>query len=46
MHAILLDPVPITRARLAEVIDAGWVGREAICRHTTDHPPSVCMPVP
>ena len=32
LHAILLEPVAITRANLAAVIDAGWVPRETVCR--------------
>lgn len=32
VDAILLEPVPITRANLARVIEAGWVSRAAVCR--------------
>ena len=32
MDAILLKPVPITRANLNVVIDAGWVKKEVVCQ--------------
>jgi D-xylose transport system substrate-binding protein len=32
MDAILLKPVPITRANLAIVIDAGWVEKQVVCQ--------------
>ena len=32
MNAILLKPVPITRANLNTVIDAGWVKKEVVCQ--------------
>ena len=32
MDAILLKPVPITRANLSIVIDAGWVKKEVVCQ--------------
>jgi D-xylose transport system substrate-binding protein len=32
MNAILLKPVPITRANLNEVIDAGWVKKQVVCQ--------------
>jgi D-xylose transport system substrate-binding protein len=32
MDAILLKPVPITRANLNAVIDAGWVKKEVVCQ--------------
>jgi D-xylose transport system substrate-binding protein len=34
--AILLEPVPITRANLDVVIDAGWIARESVCRGVAD----------
>ena len=32
MEAILLKPVPITRANLANVIEAGWVKKQVVCQ--------------
>jgi len=32
MDSILLKPVPITRANLNAVIDAGWVKKEVVCQ--------------
>jgi D-xylose transport system substrate-binding protein len=32
MDAILLKPVPITRANLNAVIDAGWVKKQVVCQ--------------
>ena len=32
MDAILLKPVPITRANLNVVIDAGWVKKQVVCQ--------------
>jgi len=32
MDAILLKPVPITRANLNAVIDAGWVNKQVVCQ--------------
>ena len=32
MNAILLKPVPITRANLNTVIDAGWVKKQVVCQ--------------
>lgn len=32
MNAILLKPVPITRANLNAVIDAGWVKKQVVCQ--------------
>ena len=32
MDAILLKPVPITRANLSTVIDAGWVPKAVVCQ--------------
>ena len=31
MTAIFLTPVPITRDNLSTVLDAGWIGRDALC---------------
>ena len=44
--AILLEPIPITRANLDVVIDAGWVPRDRVCRGldgAADAPPA-CRP--
>ena len=40
--AVLLEPVAITRANLALVIDAGWIAREVACRDAGDDPPPAC----
>ena len=32
MEAILLKPVPITRANLNLVIEAGWVKKQVVCQ--------------
>jgi D-xylose transport system substrate-binding protein len=32
MNALLLTPIPITRDNLAVVIDAGWIGKDEVCR--------------
>lgn len=32
LDALLLAPVPITRDRLGEVIDAGWIAKADVCR--------------
>ena len=42
--ARLLDPVPITRANLELVIDAGWATSEAVCRGVSPGPeaPTAC----
>ena len=42
VQAILLEPQAITRARLGEVIEAGWVPRETVCRGTGSEPPPAC----
>lgn len=42
--ALLLEPVPITRANLDRVIDAGWASRAAVCRGVDPGPraPAAC----
>jgi len=42
IHAILLEPIAITRANLDIVIDAGWVTRDVVCRGVTAPPPPAC----
>ena len=42
LDAVLLDPVPITRAELHRVIDAGWVSKDVVCRGTNADPPPAC----
>jgi D-xylose transport system substrate-binding protein len=46
VNAILLEPIPITRANLEVVIDAGWVPRASVCRGVvgSDGAPPVCGP--
>jgi len=43
VQAILLPPQPITRERLQDVVDAGWVAREVVCRGVGDAAPPVCQ---
>jgi D-xylose transport system substrate-binding protein len=31
VNAILIEPNPITRENLSDVIDAGWVTKEKVC---------------
>jgi D-xylose transport system substrate-binding protein len=33
MDAVLLQPVPITRANLDLVVKAGWIRKEDLCRN-------------
>src|SRR5262249_24791680 len=42
--ALLLEPVPITRANLDRVIEAGWTTRDAVCRGVDPGPqaPPAC----
>ena len=42
LRAVLLRPVPITRANLDVVIDAGWVPREVVCRGAERSAPPAC----
>ena len=42
LDALLLAPIPITRDRLHEVIDAGWISKAAVCLGTADDPPPAC----
>ena len=43
MEAILLKPVPITRANLANVIEAGWVKKQVVCQGVDGgRAPSAC----
>lgn len=43
MDAILLKPVPITRANLNVVIDAGWVEKQVVCQGVSGSMmPSAC----
>jgi D-xylose transport system substrate-binding protein len=42
MTALLLKPVPITKANLAVVIDAGWITKDAVCQGVKPGSVSVC----
>jgi D-xylose transport system substrate-binding protein len=42
VDAILLTPLAITTETLDEVISAGWVSRESVCRGTSSDPPKAC----
>jgi D-xylose transport system substrate-binding protein len=38
MNAMFLEPVPITKANLSTVVDAGWITQEALCQGVTAGP--------
>jgi len=40
---ILLDPNPITQANLQDVIDAGWITKDALCQGVTDTAVTACQ---
>jgi D-xylose transport system substrate-binding protein len=42
VDAILLAPQPITRERLEQVVDSGWVARDVVCRGVGEAGPPVC----
>jgi len=42
MSAIFLAPVPITRDNLSTVVDAGWIGKDALCKGVGADGPAVC----
>ena len=42
MEAILLKPVPITRANLNVVIEAGWVKKQVVCQGVGAMAPAAC----
>ena len=42
MEAILLKPVPITRANLKVVIEAGWVKKQVVCQGVGAMAPAAC----
>lgn len=42
MTSVFLKPVPITRANLAEVVDAGWITKEKLCQGVKAGTVAVC----
>ncbi|WP_226627161.1 D-xylose ABC transporter substrate-binding protein [Alloyangia pacifica] len=38
LWAKFLEPVPITKDNLESVVDAGWIGQDALCQGVTDGP--------
>jgi D-xylose transport system substrate-binding protein len=42
MNAVLLAPNPITKDKLGEVIDAGWVDKATVCAGVTDASVAAC----
>ncbi|SDI09928.1 D-xylose ABC transporter substrate-binding protein [Alloyangia pacifica] len=38
LWAKFLEPVPITKDNLSTVVDAGWIGKDALCQGVTDGP--------
>jgi len=43
VSSILLEPLPITRENLNEVLDAGWITKDALCQGVTDTSVTVCQ---
>jgi D-xylose transport system substrate-binding protein len=41
--SILLDPNPITKDNLQDVIDAGWITKDALCQGVTDTTVTACQ---
>jgi D-xylose transport system substrate-binding protein len=39
MNAVFLEPRPITRANLGDVVDAKWITQETLCQGVTAGPP-------
>ncbi|QPH53070.1 D-xylose ABC transporter substrate-binding protein [Pontivivens ytuae] len=42
MYAEFLEPVPVTAANLATVVDAGWITQEALCQNVPAGSVDVC----
>jgi D-xylose transport system substrate-binding protein len=42
MTSIFLDPNPITRANLNEVLDAGWIDEATLCEGVESGTVDVC----
>jgi D-xylose transport system substrate-binding protein len=38
MHAVFLEPIPITRDNLSVVVDAGWIPLETLCQGVSGGP--------
>ena len=38
MQAVFLAPVPVTRDNLTAVVDAGWIGKDALCQGVSNGP--------
>ncbi len=39
---MFLTPVPVTRDNLADVVDAGWISKEALCQGVTAGSVAAC----
>jgi D-xylose transport system substrate-binding protein len=42
MNATFLAPVPVTRGNLNDVVDAGWIAKDALCAGVTDAAVAAC----
>ncbi len=42
MNATFLAPVPVTRGNLNDVVDAGWITKDALCAGVTDAAVAAC----
>jgi len=38
MSAVFLEPVPVTKQNLSDVVDAGWIPLETLCQGVTAGP--------
>ncbi|MGP3696602.1 D-xylose ABC transporter substrate-binding protein [Rhodobacter sp. NSM] len=38
MNAVFLEPIPITKDNLSVVVDAGWIGKDALCQGVSNGP--------
>ena len=38
LNAVFLNPVPITKANLPVVVDAGWITQETLCQGVSGGP--------
>lgn len=43
VSSILLEPLPILQENLNEVLDAGWITKEALCQGVTDTSVAACQ---
>lgn len=38
MNAVFLEPIAITKDNLSVVVDAGWIGKDALCQGVSNGP--------